>query len=325
MIKKALLVALTLTLAAVAAYYTIDSTPEPAEMVGDLDMTCGYTADFTTFITKNNYSTWNFDRPDIKCGAFGGKANSTDKIVKRPIVFVHGNSDVGFGRGTTDGYVSWQTGFRALATYLGAQGYRKAELYTTTWGPANPNAANQNNHAKRYVLQIRAFVEAVLGYTKAAQIDVIGHSMGVTIGRRVCMGGTTEDSKEGSYNVGTSLKGKVKNFIGLAGANLGLTACMGGGIIPTCSNIDGFNPGTLPTSGPSKYLAALNTNAGGEAESAYTVWSKYDDLIGTQCVVWGKVTSRIAGQKDEVVKTSFEWTHFAVRDKTGPDLIKWIS
>jgi hypothetical protein len=212
-----------------------------------------------------------------------------------------------------------------LATYLGAQGYRKAELYTTTWGPANPNAANQNNHAKKYVLQIRAFVEAVLGYTKAAQIDVIGHSMGVTIGRRVVMGGTAEDSKDGSYNVGTSLKSKVKNFIGLAGANLGLTACLGGNLIPTCSNIDGFNPGTLPTSGPSKFLAALNTNPTGEGESAYTVWSKYDDLIGGQCLVWGKVTSRITGQKDEVVKTSLEWTHFAVRDKTGPDLIKWIS
>jgi len=46
--------------------------------------------------------------------------------VKVPIVFVHGNSDVGFGRGTTDGYVSWQTGFRELASYLGNQGYKKA-------------------------------------------------------------------------------------------------------------------------------------------------------------------------------------------------------
>jgi len=30
---------------------------------------------------------------------------------------------VAFGRGTQDGYVSWQTGFRSLATYLTAQGY----------------------------------------------------------------------------------------------------------------------------------------------------------------------------------------------------------
>ncbi len=144
----------------------------------------------------------------------------------------------------------------------------------------------------------------MLAYTKASQIDVIGHSMGVTIGRRVCQGGSAQDQKEGTYSVGDSLKGKIRNFIGLAGANLGLTACTGGSLIPTCSNIDGFNPGSLPTSGPSKFMASLNANPGAEATSVYTIWSKYDDIITPQCTVWGKVTCRIPGQKDEVVKNS---------------------
>ena len=56
------------------------------------------------------------------------------------------------------------------------------------------------------------------------------------------------------------MKDKVRNFIGLAGANLGLTACTGGNLIPTCSDIDGFNPGVLPSSGPSKFMASLNSN-----------------------------------------------------------------
>jgi len=172
---------------------------------------------------------------------------------------------------------------------------------------------------------MRAFVEAVLAYTKASQINIIGHSMGVTIGRKIAQGGSAEDQKEGTYSVGASLKDKVKNFIGLAGANLGLTACLGGNLIPTCSNIDGFNPGTLPTSGPSKFMSGLNANPAAEASSVYAIWSKYDDLIGGQCLVWGKVTSRIPGQKEEVVKNSLEWNHFAVRDKTGPDLIKWLN
>ena len=175
-------------------------------------------------------------------------------------MFVHGNSDIGFGRGSADGYVSWQTGFRELATYLGGQGYTKAELYTTTWGPANPNLANQNNHAKKYVLQMRAFLEAVLKYTNATQVNVIGHSMGVTIGRKIIKGGSAVDSKEGSYSVGESLSSKVKTFVGLAGANLGLTACWNLGTIPTCSNVDGFNPGALATSGPSKFMSELNSN-----------------------------------------------------------------
>jgi hypothetical protein len=78
--------------------------------------------------------------------------------------------------------------------------------------------------------------------------------MGVTIGRRIVQGGFAEDQHEGKYNVGDSLKNRVKNFVGLAGGNRGLTACVGEFLIPTCSNVDGFNPGTLPTSGPSKYL-----------------------------------------------------------------------
>lgn len=70
------------------------------------------------------------------------------------------------------------------------------------------------------------------------------------------------DQKEGTYSVGASLKDKVKNFIGLAGANLGLTTCLGLDSVPVCSKIDGFNPGPLPSTGPSLFLTDLNANAG---------------------------------------------------------------
>lgn len=120
--------------------------------------------------------------------------------------------------------------------------------------------------------------------------------MGVTIGRKVVQGGQAVDQKAGTYEVGASLSSKVKTFIGLAGANLGLVACTGGTAIPTCSNIDGFNPGLTAISGPSKFLASLNTG-GKEGSSVHTIWSKNDDLILYQCVVWGKVTSRIPGQQ----------------------------
>jgi triacylglycerol lipase len=66
----------------------------------------------------SGYATYQFNRPDIKCGAFGGKSSSTQKLKKTPIIFLHGNSDVAFGRGAADGYVAWQTGFRSLATFL---------------------------------------------------------------------------------------------------------------------------------------------------------------------------------------------------------------
>ena len=55
-------------------YATIPNPPS-----ADLD--CGFTADFQNFLSKNGffssnlgYSKWGFDRTDLKCGAYGGKA-----------------------------------------------------------------------------------------------------------------------------------------------------------------------------------------------------------------------------------------------------------
>jgi triacylglycerol lipase len=197
-------------------------------------------------------------------------------------------------------------------------------MYTTTWGPANPNAASNNSHIKEYVMRLRAFVEAVIKYTGAPKVNIIGHSMGVTLGRKVIKGGIATDHSVGNYDVGPSLKDKVNTFVGLAGANLGLTACWTATTINTCNTKDGFFPGALSTSGPSVFLADLNKNGGAEGDKVYTIWSKYDDLILYECVVWGKVTCRIPGQTGEVEKTTSEWGHFAVRDNTGPDLIGWL-
>lgn len=148
--------------------------------------------------------------------------------------------------------------------------------------------------------------------------------MGVSLARRIVKGGEATDHVDGTYNVGPSLSSKVKVFIGLAGANYGLTACYGTSVLQTCGKVDGFYPGALPSSGPSKFLNDLNINGGPEGQSVYTIWSKYDDLIGLECVVWGKSTCRIPTQNSEVVKTTSEWGHFQIRDNTGPDLIKWI-
>lgn len=112
------------------------------------DLNCGFSEDFSNFLKSTGYGTYNFDRPDIKCGAYGGKASKDETLKNIPVIFIHGNSDVGFGRGTTDGYVSWQTGFRSLASFLADKGYQKSEMYTTTWGPANPNLAQNNSHIK---------------------------------------------------------------------------------------------------------------------------------------------------------------------------------
>ena len=129
--------------------------------------------------------------------------------------------------GKAGGQAEWQIGFRDAINYLlNEHGYSKAELYTYTWGPADILKANTLHHSRQYLTLARKFIEAVLEYTGADYINVVSHSMGVTIARKAVKGGTAIDS-DGTYELGISLKEKVKTFVGIAGGNLGLTACYG--------------------------------------------------------------------------------------------------
>jgi triacylglycerol lipase len=107
---------------------------------------------------------------------------------------------------------------------------------------------------------LRKFLEAVIAYTNATKVVVIGHSMGVTLGRKIIKGGQVTDHVEGNYTIGPSLHDKVHAFIGIAGANYGLTDCYGVSPekYPTCNKVDGFYPGLMASSSPSTYLNQLN-------------------------------------------------------------------
>ena len=90
-----------------------------------------------------------------------------DCVLVDPVIFVHGNSDRALG-----GFGGWDP---VRDAFLSA-GHRSAELYATTYGPADPALSTQYSHSQEYVQHIRSFIEAVLSYTGAEKIDVIGHS-----------------------------------------------------------------------------------------------------------------------------------------------------
>jgi len=52
---------------------------------------CGLTDDFNSFLQSNGYSSYGFNRTDIKCGSFGGREDSSQKINKIPVIFIHDN------------------------------------------------------------------------------------------------------------------------------------------------------------------------------------------------------------------------------------------
>lgn len=106
------------------------------------------------------------------------------------------------------------------------------------------NAASRT-HDCPTLTRLRRFVEAVLAYTKATQIAIVSHSMGVTLGRKIVQGGAVTggngtrlfNSFLGNCDLGASLIKKVDTFVGLSGANYGMCNCEGGDafISATCN------------------------------------------------------------------------------------------
>jgi len=64
--------------------------------------------------------------------------------------------------------------------------------------------------------------------------------MGVTLGRRIAKGGSVASAK---INLGAALTSRIDAFIGIAGANWGLTECYLTPIYATCGATNGFYPG----------------------------------------------------------------------------------
>ncbi len=275
----------------------------------------GLTNDFRNWLEANNYEpAYNLARDDLSGGSFGGKASSSDCVKNQPVIFIHGNSDRALG-GTYGGWTD-------SVEYFLSRGYRMSELYGTTWGPASTAMVSFQYHSKTYVSKIRAFIKAVKEYTGADKVDVITHSMGVTLTRKAIKGGSSHDSLEGGYyNLGSSLTSSIDTFVGISGSNLGLVACyMTGPTTPTCGSTNGFYPGYLWwgwVMGRSDILDDLRSSSGYEGSKVYTIWSKIDEIIGYGCVVYGSYTTRIPGQDGEKVYSRVPYGHFGTKNLTG--------
>ena len=106
-------------------------------------------------------------------------------VVHTPVIFLHGNNDTPYPT-TCNPFGDVQS----FAQYFADHGYSTSELWalgyqgdqcdlladqTTRSGIQHSTLAN--------VPDLRAFVHAVLDYTGAKQVDIVGHSLGVTLAR----------------------------------------------------------------------------------------------------------------------------------------------
>ena len=295
-----------------------DVSADGEEEIGSQEeaLTAGLTVNFKDWLSANGYASYDFPRADLEGGSYGGKTGPADTVVNQPVIFIHGNSDKALGE--TFG----QTGWTDSIEYFLANGYKSSELYATTWGPANAFSSPQQYHSKAHVMKVRKFIEAVLAYTGATKVDIIGHSMGVTLARKAVKGGSANDSLAGgAYSVGASLTAKVDTFVGIAGANRGLTSCyVAGPTTPTCGATNGLYPGFwngFGVSGRSAFLNDLLATSSYEGAFRYTIYSTVDEVIGGGGLVYWQYTSRIPGQTGEVVFNAAPYGHFGSKDLTA--------
>ena len=117
-------------------------------------------------------------KPIIGFGAAG-------PVVNTPVIFLHGNNDTPFptacnpfGR------------MQALAQNLADRGYATSELWGLGYQGDQCNLGADQTHRSRIAHTVAAnvpdlsrFVQAVLAYTGAKEVDIVGHSLGVPLAR----------------------------------------------------------------------------------------------------------------------------------------------
>ncbi len=277
----------------------------------------GITSHFYNWLNANGYGDYEFARDDLTGGSYGGRQSASDPVVNQPVIFIHGNSDKAVGT------VFGQTGWAESIDYFQTRGYTSAELYATTWGPANAALSAYQYHSREHIERMRAFIQAVLDYTGATRVDIITHSMGVTLARKAIKGGWGHDALGGgSYYLGGALTAEIDTFVAIAGANQGLVSCyLSGGSTPTCGTTNGLYPGYLwwglGPYGVSDILDDINASMGYEGAFVYSIWSTVDEVIDYGNLVYGVYTSRIPGQDGEKMFTSAPYGHFNAKDLTG--------
>jgi pimeloyl-ACP methyl ester carboxylesterase len=118
-------------------------------------------------------------KPVIGFGAAG-------PVQRVPVIFLHGNNDTPFPTACNPFYGHIQR----LAQHLADHGYSPSELWGLGYqGDRCDVNADQTQRARiahtnqANVPDLRRFVRAVLAYTGAQQVDIVGHSLGVTLAR----------------------------------------------------------------------------------------------------------------------------------------------
>ncbi|HEV3233126.1 MAG TPA: alpha/beta fold hydrolase [Candidatus Dormibacteraeota bacterium] len=206
--------------------------PTPCAAIAALEPQTGHTMPpaapvlFAADFPKLDDCEWGYP-----LGGWGGiKGHSA--IKHTPVIFVHGN------QADAENWYLVADQFKALAGYTDQEMYalsynglgnayaglpvksQPAPESITYWNSTNPPnyaiCCNGGHGASDdpNVPDLYAFVKAVQGYTGSAKVDIVGHSLGVTITRKMLL-------------LHPELRSSVVAAVMIAGGNHGTTICRG--------------------------------------------------------------------------------------------------
>ena len=135
-------------------------------------------------------------------------------VARTPVLFLHGNNDTPFPTACNPFYGK----LHAFAQAFEARGYRPSELWGLGYQGdqcdliATPtNRSSEAHTAVANARDLDRFVRALLAYTGAKRVDIVAHSLGVTLTR------SWLDSYHANHLVG--------RVVAIAGPNHGIISC----------------------------------------------------------------------------------------------------
>jgi hypothetical protein len=171
-------------------------------------LTCGTNDGWVCKGTQTQYAG-GFS-PGVGYGGFGGGSCTATKT---PVIFIHGNGDNAISLDMPPGYVSgYGTPANSVYDELKARGYNDCEIFGVTYLSSSEQGSPQYNyHSSSKYSIIKTFIDKVKAYTGKTQVDIISHSMGVSMS-------LASLHYYGNWS-------SVRKFVNIAGGIRGLYSC----------------------------------------------------------------------------------------------------
>lgn len=203
------------------------------------------------------------------------------------VVLVHGNAGA-------------PADFNNTYNELLARGYSSSQIFRPNWGSKICPACN--DHYGSEETPVATALTSAKAASCTGKIDVIGHSMGVTLAAR-------EISKLG-------LASSVHTFVGIAGAVRGLWSC---GTYPF--NVPTSTCGSWGLSVGNPFVSSLQSQAWGARKYSIKSWS--DQIVCSTgfCTVGGVHSSTIPGENGS---STFVLGHFGLQTATAVTQVNLI-